>query len=105
MIKIKNDAIDFAEWLRTFEPLTKENGYWVLECQISSEKLYKAYVRDKSEALKKDSTSEQLEHDALLVDGAKRSEQLVCDVNNNTFCKEPNIKRTGVCRNCGGQAN
>jgi len=42
-----NEAIEFAEWLRTFEPLTKDNGYWVLECQISSEELYNTYLRDR----------------------------------------------------------
>jgi len=29
----------------------------------------------------------------------------VCDENKKTYCANPNIKRTGVCRNCGGQAN
>ena len=29
----------------------------------------------------------------------------VCDVEEGTHCKEPDIKKTGACRNCGGQAN
>ena len=91
MIKIKNDAIDFAEWLRTFEPLTKENGYWVLECQISSENLYKAYVHDKSKALKKDTASEQLEHDALL---------LVCKHENEELMQGDGFTYT-ICADCG----
>ena len=40
------DAIAFAEWLRTFEGLTRENGYWVLDSQISSEELYDVYLKD-----------------------------------------------------------
>lgn len=43
----KKDAIEFAEWLRTFEPLEKKNGFWILESQISSEELYNSYLRDR----------------------------------------------------------
>lgn len=41
---LKAEAIAFAEWLRTFESLEKKNGFWILESQISSEELYKAYL-------------------------------------------------------------
>ncbi len=27
----------------------------------------------------------------------------ICDIEKNTKCANPSIKRTGVCRNCGGQ--
>ena len=43
----KKDAIEFAEWIRTFEVLEKKHGYWVLESQVSSEALYAAYLEDK----------------------------------------------------------
>jgi hypothetical protein len=42
-----NESIEFAEWLRTFKPLTKDHGYWVLQSQISSEELYSAYLKDR----------------------------------------------------------
>ena len=42
-----NEAIEFAEWLRTFKPLKKENGYWILESQISSDELYDVYLKDR----------------------------------------------------------
>lgn len=48
------EAIEFAEWLRTFSVLTKENGYWVLEMQISSKKLYEAYLENRVEWRKND---------------------------------------------------
>lgn len=31
--------------------------------------------------------------------------EFLCDVENETKCKDPCPKRTGVCRNCGGQSN
>ncbi len=40
----KLTAIAFGEWLRTFDALTRENGYWVLESQISTEELYEAFL-------------------------------------------------------------
>lgn len=43
----KMDAVEFGEWLRTFEPLYKEDGYWVLESQISTEQLYALYQNQK----------------------------------------------------------
>jgi len=48
--KMKNmrlEAVEFAEWLRTFEVLYKMNGFWVLESQISSEELYNNYLQDR----------------------------------------------------------
>lgn len=38
------DAIQFAEWLRTFHPLSKENNQWVLESQVSSEELHNHFL-------------------------------------------------------------
>jgi len=35
-LQIELEAIEFAEWLRTFEALDKMNGFWVLESQISN---------------------------------------------------------------------
>lgn len=35
-----NEAIEFAEWLRTFSSLEKKDGFWVLDSQIASEELY-----------------------------------------------------------------
>lgn len=46
-----NDAIEFGDWLKTFEPLTKENNQWVLDCQISTEELYEAFLRDKADVI------------------------------------------------------
>ncbi len=46
-MKTKIEAVEFAEWLRTFEVLDKINGFWVLESQISSEALYKNYLIDR----------------------------------------------------------
>jgi hypothetical protein len=43
----KIEAIEFAEWIRTFEVLERENGFWVIESQVSSEELYSAYLEDK----------------------------------------------------------
>lgn len=42
------EAINFAEWLRLLEALDKSNGQWVLESQISTEKLYNAFKSDPS---------------------------------------------------------
>lgn len=41
------EAIEFGEWLRTFEILDKMHGYWVLEHQVSTESLYKVYLKDR----------------------------------------------------------
>ena len=46
-LQIELEAIEFAEWLRTFEALDKMNGFWFLESQISSNKLYDGYLRDR----------------------------------------------------------
>ena len=46
-MEVNDEAIEFAEWLRSFEVLSKENGYWVLDCQVSSEELYKNYLCDR----------------------------------------------------------
>ena len=43
----QNEAIEFAEWLRTFEALKKENNYWVLESQISSIELFNHFKKVK----------------------------------------------------------
>lgn len=42
----KQDPVLFGEWLRTFEPLTKENNQWVLDCQIRTQELFNAYVKN-----------------------------------------------------------
>lgn len=46
-LRIEVESIEFAEWLRTFEVLDKINGFWVVESQISSSKLYENYLRDR----------------------------------------------------------
>lgn len=37
------EAIEFAEWLRTWDALTKENNQWCLDCQVSTKELYNYY--------------------------------------------------------------
>jgi hypothetical protein len=44
----KTEAIEFAEWIRTFEVLEKRDGFWVLESQVSTVELYTAYLEDKN---------------------------------------------------------
>lgn len=44
---LQSEAIEFAEWIRTFGQLEKKNGFWILESQISSERLYKGYLDDR----------------------------------------------------------
>jgi hypothetical protein len=41
----ENDAVAFAEWLRTFDALDKQNGQWVLESQLSSQQLYDQFKK------------------------------------------------------------
>lgn len=48
---MKNNAIEFGDWLKTFQPLTKENDQWVLDCQISTEELYEGFLRDKANVI------------------------------------------------------
>jgi hypothetical protein len=36
----ETDAVEFGEWLRTFSALTRVNGYWCLESQIETSRLY-----------------------------------------------------------------
>jgi len=45
---ISEEAIEFAEWLRTFPALEKKNVFWILERQISSKKLYNSYLIDRA---------------------------------------------------------
>jgi len=42
----KHTAVEFGEWLRTFDSLTRENGQWVLESQITTEKLFNGFIKD-----------------------------------------------------------
>ena len=44
---LQSEAIEFAEWIRTFESLDKKHGFWVIERQLSSEELYYHYLRDR----------------------------------------------------------
>jgi hypothetical protein len=41
------EAVEFAEWLRTFDSLEKKHGFWLIESQISSEELYKLFLKDR----------------------------------------------------------
>jgi len=41
----------------------------------------------------------------LLIGVVSNNEVVVCDYEKDSKCAEPSIKRTGVCRNCVGQAN
>lgn len=54
--KRSNEAIEFAEWLRTFGSLEKQNGQWVILKQISSAELYQQFLREK-EQLRKDAAA------------------------------------------------
>lgn len=42
----KNTAIEFGEWLKTFESLTREGGQWVIESQITTEELFNLFIND-----------------------------------------------------------
>jgi len=44
---LQAEAVEFAEWIRTFDALDKKDGFWILESQLSSEELYKGFLRDK----------------------------------------------------------
>lgn len=44
IIKCETDAVEFGEWLRTFDALTRVNGHWCLESQISTEQLYHHFL-------------------------------------------------------------
>lgn len=44
---LRGEAIEFAEWIRTFDALDKKHGFWVLESQLSSEELYDGYLNDR----------------------------------------------------------
>lgn len=43
----KEQAIEFAAWIRTFEPLEKKEQFWILESQVSDEQLFNAYLKDR----------------------------------------------------------
>lgn len=43
----EEDAVGFAEWIRTFEALDKQHGYWVLESQITTAQLYEKFKQQK----------------------------------------------------------
>jgi len=44
---LQAEAIEFAEWIRTFDSLEKKQGFWIIESQISSENLYKGFLKDR----------------------------------------------------------
>ncbi len=44
---LQAEAIEFAEWIRTFDSLEKKQGFWIIESQISSEDLYKGFLKDR----------------------------------------------------------
>jgi len=48
----KKQAIEFAAWVRTFEPLEKKDGFWVVEQQISDEELFELYLSNREEWIK-----------------------------------------------------
>ena len=47
-VLLPEDAIEFAEWIRTFDPLEKKNGFWISGKRLSSEDLYYHYLRDRA---------------------------------------------------------
>lgn len=47
----KEREIAFAEWIRTFDALEKKDGHWVLESQVSSEKLWTAWQQSQTNKL------------------------------------------------------
>lgn len=44
---LQAEAVEFAEWIRAFESLERQHGFWVIEGQISSEDLYKGFLKDR----------------------------------------------------------
>lgn len=44
---LQAEAVEFAEWIRTFDSLEKKQGFWIIESQISSEDLYKGFLKDR----------------------------------------------------------
>lgn len=36
----------FAEWIRTFEALERQNGQWVIESQLSDKQIVRAFIED-----------------------------------------------------------
>lgn len=40
---------EFAEWIRTFEALERQNGQWVIESQLSDKDIVKAFIEDKKQ--------------------------------------------------------
>lgn len=44
----KVEAIEFAEWIRTFDALDKKDGFWILESQLSSKDLYESFLMEKN---------------------------------------------------------
>lgn len=54
------EAIEFAEWLRTFELLQKKDGFWILDCQISSKELYSGFLANREDWLKNKYNTENI---------------------------------------------
>jgi hypothetical protein len=44
---LQSEAVEFAEWIRTFEALERKQGFWIIEDQISSEYLYKGFLKNR----------------------------------------------------------
>ena len=43
----KEQAIEFAAWIRTFDSLEKKQQFWIVESQVSDEELFNAYLKDR----------------------------------------------------------
>ena len=85
---LSDEAIAFAEWLRTFEILTKENGQWVLDCQISSEKLYKQYRNHSPQHSHQTVEPDARLREAKVVEIAKKYFEHFLDENGERGCEK-----------------
>lgn len=56
---VKGRMIKFAEWIRTFEALERQNGQWVIESQLSDEQIVKAFIADSNQEHLKQQEDEQ----------------------------------------------
>lgn len=43
----KEQAVEFAAWIRTFDSLEKKQQFWIVESQVSDEELFNAYLKDR----------------------------------------------------------
>lgn len=49
----KEQAVEFAAWIRTFNSLENKQQHWVIESEISDEELFNGYLKDRERWLSK----------------------------------------------------